>query len=234
MTKHLILDAGLHGDGDVLYYVDQLLRIRDWYTGWPKLIYKTQYWAGPSPYRTACVEKHGRDPLRPVPLRCHHLLWDICREMGIEYAVTLHDTSVKPGLPVADWVKLSGFNSTDVEMRGHVLEHCSTKYDPPGLIVTGHRPGDLAWTEAWPTPVIKLWGHPRYPHNEPADLDGTSCHWNANRFTEWPERLRECPNVEVHITTRGAKERPLPGDMPVALRMDQLEWFVNRMGECWV
>lgn len=237
MTKHLILDAGLHGDGDVLYYVDQLMRIREWYTGWPKLIYKTQYWSGSSVYRTECITRHGREPLRPVPLRNHYVLWDICHAMGIDYGVTLHDRSIPAGQAVADWVKLSQFNSADPAMQEHILEHCSRQYDPPKLIITSPACSteQPEWFRTHPGEKIELLGVSRYPHSEviPGWATGFSCHWDPSRYGAWAVQMKDLNDVEVHITTRSVSARLLPGDMPVCLNMERLRHFVEALGAYW-
>lgn len=232
----LILEAGLHGEDCLRYYDELLDSVVVGWSGWPRLVFKTQLWRETSsPWFKEIVKRHGREPLRSLSTNDLRNLAGRCRGHGLGFAVTVHDTdaiaSIPPGI---DYVKLGSFGAADTGLRSAVQ---ATKL--PTIISMGLAEREVL--QEWPAgaELMALDCVSKYPANaryrEAAGFPGYSCH--AVPALAEPYVLDAINNgaavVELHVSERPKRVRPLPGDRCVSLSVHEFMNLAEKVGTKW-
>lgn len=225
----LILDPGLHGEGDPFYYLEQLDFISRIWNGWPLLAYKPQLWQDEnSPYAKKVTELHGRLPLASLDERGFANVCRECNRLGIVPMVTPHDlASIKATAP-AHALKIGSFDATQEDLVAAIRDTNKPVVASDGY---GHRvPGATILDCVSKYPANAKW--------RDRNTAGYSCHVVPSMIVDYcvDAASRGAKVIEVHLTTRDSTKRPLPGDLCVSLpllRYDGLLVLLDRLGRIW-
>lgn len=223
MKPLLICELGLHGDGDLGYHtriVDQI--VREW-SGWPPIAIKVQKWSPAGVWAKRMQQDLGRLPLPCLSHQNLRILSSYCRDRGLLFGCTAHDTESMPVIQAAgvDFVKL-GARADRI-----VLTHALATGLP---IVSSMAPS--ADASVW----VHLQCTSAYPANEPWTQEGFgySCHAVpalAKRFVV--AAAPRCHTIEVHVSARPKSVRPLPADMCVSLSVEEFLELAAEVGAIW-
>lgn len=245
----LIVEAGLHGDGDAEYYLLMIKALRAVWSGWPRIVFKLQYYNSNSPWLERVREMHGRDPLGQVTMSQLVTIGDAAREAGFGYAVTFHDISgveLASGIKPLTHIKLGSFDFAQPVLRNRAVGICSVR--SLGLVasVFGVSPMTLEGilkSERFPEDTVFLLGEAKYPSNKlMGECELISAYTRGYSAHNVPSLARSyvvdalhrgAKVIELHVTMRPFGQRPLPGDMCVSLDIDQFMKIARRFGEAW-
>lgn len=225
----LILEAGLHGDGDLKYYELMVRHIRSWWTGWPRIVFKVQRWEGlETPWALRVQEMHDRPPMNALSREQIVDLGIICHSAGLGFCVTAHDVaSISPYLMICDFLKLGSVGFADTLLRQAAV---SSGFP---LIVSKC----LAPLAKAPAGAITLTGESLYPANSPWDGkgDGYTAHNVPELATDLALHAASAGArvIEIHVTDRSYDMRPLPGDMCVSVGVEQFKRIADKLGCIW-
>lgn len=253
MKQFLIVEAGLHGEGDPLYYLHMINALRAEWSGWPPIVFKIQHWCdNESPWFRRTADLHGRPPLASVKLCDLEHIGLVAWEAGFGFAVTFHDQAGAESaftgvMPPLTHIKLGSFDFAQAPLRKTVVSQCNSS--DIGLIASVFGVSDLVLADilaqTWfPKGTVFLTGEARYPSNHMfrkigiiSDFSqGYSAHNVPGLALEYATNaLLEGANViELHVTMRHYHKRPLPGDMCVSLSIDEFMSVAKRVGQGWV
>lgn len=234
----LVAELGLHGGEDVDYYKRIVNALQDTWRGWPKLGVKVQLWTDlDAPWGRRVQGMHGRPPLASLSAEGLGELAEHCRLAEIYLGVTVHDVGaagIVVDTPSVGYVKIAGCQCRDTALLSAVR-----RTELPMVISMPQR----LWASTPPMPgsgVIHLQAHNAYPANKPfvpieGQLWGYSCHSVPSRaVTHCVEAAEQGARmIEVHVTAREASMRPMPGDYPVSLPVDDFVSLMGRVGAVW-
>lgn len=234
----LVAELGLHGEGSLAYHMDILARLRSSWLGWPKIAVKVQLWTDlDAPWGELIQKTHGRPPLGALSEGNLAALAEVCHQAEIYLGATVHDVGAAEmvaRVPRVSYVKISGTSCLDVEL-------CKAA-EETGLPFVVSVPQRL-WEEMPPKlhpGVIQLQAHDAYPANKPfVPIEGQpwgySCHSVPSRAMAHCIEAAEqgARMIEVHVTAREASKRPMPGDYPVSMPVDDFIALAQRIGTIW-
>lgn len=233
----LILEAGLHGEGSLNYYGSLIDQVAHWWTGWPRIVFKTQYWVDDhSSWYTQVTEAHGRPPLKSLDAHDLRLLARACRDTGFGFCITPHDHLALGYLfdepNYLDFVKLGSAGAADPQMLDHVRTN-----PRPWIVSTCLLSSSVIKGLARLDHVIQLSGTSAYPANKPWDGegDGYTAHNVPAIATELAVSAasRGAQAIEVHVSIRRPETRPMPGDLCVSLTTGQFKDLAADVGCIW-
>lgn len=246
----LIIEAGLHGDGDAEYYLLLIKALRSQWSGWPRIVFKMQHYVSSNgPWADKVRAIHGRPPLDAVSLNDLSVIGNTAREAGFGYAVTFHDQdSLREAcegsvIPLTH-IKLGSFDFSQPALRNRVSGTCSLRNW--GLVasvfgVSVQTLNEILRTEHFPPGTVLLTGEAKYPSNKPMPQLAThyAVGYSAHNVPSLAfSRIQDAVEgdarvVEVHVTMRPRDRRPLPGDMCVSVTVDQFMDIAEMCGEIW-
>lgn len=221
----LICEAGLHGDGDIDYYLKMVESIRGWWTGWPRIAFKVQYY----------IER-GPRVMETLPGPALRELGHAVEAAGLLYAITPHDHHALDIVAATspDILKLGSFGAADREMR-----KAARQTGLPLVLSTGQLPGSwLPEDMDGYRDAVGLQCISAYPANaiwDPHNPGGYSCHAVPNLACDYcPEAAeRGCQVIELHITAREAWRRPQPKDYCVSYPLEKFRMLAEDIGRHW-
>lgn len=233
MKPLLICELGLHGEGNLEYHtkiVDQIVRV---WSGWPPLAIKVQLWTPGSPWAERIKKEHGRDPLLPLSFAFAQrggvrsdmeVFRDYCRNRGLLFGCTAHDLvavkvlsdSVKP-----DFIKLGA--RVDQYTARAAVETDMLIVSSVGLGPPSDQVRRMECVSAYPANASWSGGVPGYSCHAVPSL--------ARKFVV--QAAPRCSTIEVHVTARPKYVRPLPGDMPCSMSVEQFMELAEEVGAIW-
>lgn len=240
----LIMELGLHGEGELDYHKRIVDGLVSWWPGWPNIVVKTQSWFDTdSPWVQEIRRCHGRMPLRALPANAHRQLSNYCRDRGLLYGVTMHDEASFEMLDMMalDYAKLGSFDATNENLVKLLASNTNRTGYPRPIWSEGIVNGPdwisrkLACANRYPANVsfISLCRGHRKATGE--RQYGYSCHSVPKlAIQEVTEAAKfGCHTLEVHVTARPPRVRPLPADYCVSLSVYQFARVARKLGQIW-
>ena len=232
----LICEAGLHGDGDHIYYLHMIKEIRSAWSGWPRLAFKMQHWSEDGRWAQLIREMHGREPLKSVNQSSRGMLEirAACQDAGILLMTTPHDVqSAHFTAPFVDMFKLGSHDATQPDLVDAVAAVGKPTVANVYKLTIPQQDGLQKKFKR----LRMTSGVPAYPANATIDGNssiGYSCHSVPSLISKHVlYAAPRCNTIEVHVTYRTRCARQLPGDMCVSMSLPDFLQLAEDVGAVW-